>query len=193
MLRIIVRLAPQVEPDKRAAVLSCDAPLLQPVHSQYTKRPLSALNHSDPSRTLLEQYQRFTLLSTTISDPDNDLIIRRSSVQARPAPLGVSAVQGPEARPRRTVPDTPDVAHLSVHSVTRSLVTERAVSGQHCCSFLVRALSAQFWPLSVEEWVASSAPTSHAEATESGGTGRLGSCQLRFEASSRSRFSLLAA
>ena len=40
------------------------------------------------------------------------LIIRRSSVQARPAPLGVSAAQGPEARPRRTVPDTPDVAHF---------------------------------------------------------------------------------
>ena len=87
-------LCPQVEPDKRAAVLSCDAPLLQPVHSQYTKRPLSALNHRYPSRTLLEQYQRSTRLSTTTSDPDNDLIIRRSSVQVRPAPLVFPQVTG---------------------------------------------------------------------------------------------------
>jgi len=61
-------------------------PRLGPVHSQYTKRPLTALNHRHPSMTLLEQYQRFTRLSTTTSDPDNDLLIRRSSVRARRGP-----------------------------------------------------------------------------------------------------------
>src|SRR5674476_674112 len=38
-----------------------------------TKRPLTALKHRYPQRRLLEQYQRFTRLSTTTSDPDNDL------------------------------------------------------------------------------------------------------------------------
>src|SRR5664279_4037372 len=49
-----------------------DAPLLGPVHNQYTKRPLTALNHRCPQRRSLEQYQRFTRLSTTTSDPDKD-------------------------------------------------------------------------------------------------------------------------
>jgi hypothetical protein len=84
MLGMIVRLAHRWSRTNR--------PWLQPVHSQYTKRPLSALNHRYPSTTLLEQYQWFTRLSTITSDPDNDLIIRRSSVQARPAPLTNSIV-----------------------------------------------------------------------------------------------------
>jgi len=85
---------PSVEPDKRAAIpLSRDAPLLGPVHSQYTKRPLTALNHPLPPTTLREQYQRFTRLSTIANNPDNDLLIRRSSVRARRGPLRVCAGQ----------------------------------------------------------------------------------------------------
>ena len=81
---------PQVEPDKRAAVLSCDAPLLQPVHSQYTKRPLTALKHRYPQRRLLEQYQRFTRLSTTTSDPDNDLPVLSSYIERGSPPSTTS-------------------------------------------------------------------------------------------------------
>jgi len=66
-------------------------PRLGPVHSQYTKRPLTALNHRCPQRRSLEQYQRFTRLSTITSDPDKDLLIRRSSVRARRGPPRVCA------------------------------------------------------------------------------------------------------
>ena len=68
-------------------------PRLGPVHSQYTKRPLTALNHRCPQRRSLEQYQRFTRLSTITSDPDKDLLIRRSSVRARRGPPRVCAGQ----------------------------------------------------------------------------------------------------
>ena len=81
---------PQVESDKRAAVLSGDAPLLQPVHSQYTKRPLTALKHRYPQRRLLEQYQRFTRLSTTTSDPDNDLPVLSSYIERGSPPSTTS-------------------------------------------------------------------------------------------------------
>jgi len=69
-------------------------PRLGPVHSQYTKRPLKALNHRCPQRRSLEQYQRFTRLSMITSDPDKDLLIRRSSVRARRGPLAFVLVRG---------------------------------------------------------------------------------------------------
>jgi hypothetical protein len=49
----------EVELDKRAAVCGhVMAPLLGPVHNQYTRGPLTALNHRYPSMTMLEQYQQ---------------------------------------------------------------------------------------------------------------------------------------
>ena len=74
--------------------LSGDAPLIGPVHSQYTKSPLTALSHRYLSAMQLEQYQRFTRLSTITSAPENDLIIRRSRVQVPAAPLVSSQVSG---------------------------------------------------------------------------------------------------
>ena len=74
------------QPGDLGALQHQSRPRLGPVHSQYTKGPLKALNHRCPQRRFLEQYQRFTRLSTITSDPDKDLLIRRSSVRARRGP-----------------------------------------------------------------------------------------------------------
>ena len=65
----------------RGLVMCCclAAASTQPVHKKTvdgTKSPL-------PSTTLLEQYQRFTRLSTTTSDPDSDLVIDCTRAESR--------------------------------------------------------------------------------------------------------------
>src|SRR5674476_1503687 len=66
----------------------------RPVH----KKTVDGTQPPLPSTTQREQYQRFTRPSTTTNDPDNDLLIRRSSVRNRRGPplyLQVSALRSP--------------------------------------------------------------------------------------------------
>ena len=64
----------------------------RPVH----KRTVDGTQPPLPSTTQREQYQRFTRPPTTTNDPDNDLLIRRSSVRARRGPPRVCAGQKPK-------------------------------------------------------------------------------------------------
>lgn len=60
----------------------------RPVHSQYTKSPLTALSHRYRSTTKREQYQRFRRVSTITDDPDNDLGVNRSWIRRALSPRG---------------------------------------------------------------------------------------------------------
>jgi len=111
-------------------------PCCAPVHSQYTKRLLTALNHHYPSRTLLEQYQRFTRLSTTASDPDNDPVVkwsggRRASAGPRKQAFRrrTQPLFGSVAVAVLTAPTTVSVSYTGTTTLTFTATTDQPPGG----------------------------------------------------------------
>jgi len=136
MVGIIVRPCPQVEPDKRAAALSCDAPLLQPVHIQYTKRSLTALNHRCPQRRTLSNtnglhvYQR-PPATQTMTSRLNGPAVRRASAGPRKQAFRqrTPPLPGSVAVAVLAAPTTMSVSYTGTTTRTFTATTDQPLDG----------------------------------------------------------------